>query len=340
MDTRVNSAESLDLFVNATRQFERALTWVDGVKEGVITFLINPKRTLHVRFPVTMDDGSTRTFHGFRVLHSDVRGPGKGGIRYHPDVSEAEVSALAAFMTWKTAVVDLPYGGGKGGVVCNPKELSRTELRHITRRFVAELGDSIEVDPETLLDNLQFTAMVAFAANHGKWSILGDVIYLKEAASEEALLDSDSGLTLAAELELKAWITSFGGAYELTRSDSSSLGLLFGARYFSADTGLALRVSGPLEADAALSSSATVWNGFVGIRGWIGLSDHWFVPYHLDLGTGDSDFTWQGYAGIGHQWRWGSLVLGYRYLDFDQGDSSEVRGLTMAGAELGVSFRF
>ena len=64
------------------------------------------------------------------------------------------------------------------------------------------------------------------------------------------------------------------------------------------------------------------------------------MPYHLDLGTGDSDFTWQGYAGIGHQWRWGSLVLGYRYLDFDQGDDSEVRGLTMAGAELGVSFRF
>ena len=143
MDTSVNNAESLDLFVNATQQFERALTWVEGIKEGVIDFLINPKRTLHVRFPVTMDDGSTQTFHGFRVLHSDVRGPGKGGIRYHPDVSEAEVSALAAFMTWKTAVVDLPYGGGKGGVVCNPKELSRTELRHITRRFVAELGDAI-----------------------------------------------------------------------------------------------------------------------------------------------------------------------------------------------------
>ena len=205
---------------------------------------------------------------------------------------------------------------------------------------IPELGDSIEVDPETLLDNLQFTAMVAFAANHGKWSILGDVIYLKEAASEEALLDSESGLTLRAELELEAWIASFGGAYELTRSDNSSLGLLFGARYFSADTGLALRASGPLDADARLESSARVWNGIVGVRGWIGLSDRWFVPYHLDLGAGDSDFTWQGYAGIGHQWRWGSLVLGYRYLDFDQGDDSEVRGLTMAGAELGVSFRF
>jgi glutamate dehydrogenase (NAD(P)+) len=143
MDTPVKNAESLDLFVNATQQFERALTWVDRLKKGVISFLINPKRLIHVRFPVNMDDGSTRTFHGFRVLHSDVRGPGKGGIRYHPDVTEAEVSALAAFMTWKTAVVDLPFGGAKGGVVCDPKKLSRRELRHITRRFVAELGDNI-----------------------------------------------------------------------------------------------------------------------------------------------------------------------------------------------------
>jgi glutamate dehydrogenase (NAD(P)+) len=143
MDTPVRTAESLDLFVNATQQFERALTWVDGIKEGIIDFLINPKRTIHVRFPVYMDDGSIKTFHGFRVLHNEVRGPGKGGIRYHPNVTEAEVAALAAFMTWKTAVVDIPYGGAKGGVVCDPKKLSRDELRRITRRFVSELGDNI-----------------------------------------------------------------------------------------------------------------------------------------------------------------------------------------------------
>ncbi len=143
MDTPVRNAESLDLFVNATQQFERALTWVDGIKEGIIDFLINPKRTIHVRFPVYMDDDSIKTFHGFRVLHNEVRGPGKGGIRYHPDVTEAEVAALAAFMTWKTAVVDIPYGGAKGGVVCDPKKLSRDELRRITRRFVSELGDNI-----------------------------------------------------------------------------------------------------------------------------------------------------------------------------------------------------
>jgi glutamate dehydrogenase (NAD(P)+) len=143
MDAPVRSTESLDLFVNATRQFERAMVWIDGIKDGIFDFLINPKRTIHVRFPVRMDDGSIRTFHGYRVLHSDVRGPGKGGIRYHPNVSEAEVTALAAFMTWKTAVVNIPYGGAKGGVVCDPKKLSRDELRGITRRFVSELGDNI-----------------------------------------------------------------------------------------------------------------------------------------------------------------------------------------------------
>ena len=143
MTTPTKLVESLDLFTNATQQFERALTWIEGIKVGIIEYLINPKRTIHVRFPINMDDDSIRTFHGFRVLHNRVRGPGKGGIRYHPDVTEAEVSALAAFMTWKTAVVDIPFGGGKGGVVCNPKELSRGELRRITRRFVAELGDTI-----------------------------------------------------------------------------------------------------------------------------------------------------------------------------------------------------
>jgi hypothetical protein len=205
---------------------------------------------------------------------------------------------------------------------------------------IPELGDSIEVDPETLLENLQFTAMIGFAANRGKWSILGDVIYLNEAASQEELLDIGSGVNLRADIDLKAWLLGVAGAYEVVGSSRSSLGVLVGARYFSTDSTLRLRADGPLETDASLSSSASLWNGVVGVRGWLGLSDHWFVPYHLDLGTGDSDFTWQGYAGIGHQWRWGSLVLGYRYLDFDQGDDSEVRGLTMAGAELGVSFRF
>jgi glutamate dehydrogenase (NAD(P)+) len=133
----------LDLYVIAQQQFDRALSWIDDLKSGLIDYLVTPKRTVHVRFAIHMDDNSVQTFHGFRVLHNTARGPGKGGIRYHPDVTEHEVAALAALMTWKTALVDVPFGGAKGGVVCNPKELSRAELRRITRRFVIELGDAI-----------------------------------------------------------------------------------------------------------------------------------------------------------------------------------------------------
>jgi len=135
--------ESLDLLVVARQQFDRALEWAGELKAGLVDYLKNPKRAIHVRFSITLDDDSVRTFHGFRVLHNHARGPGKGGIRYHPDVTEHEVSALAALMSWKTAIADVPFGGAKGGVVCNPKELSHAELRRITRRFVIELGDSI-----------------------------------------------------------------------------------------------------------------------------------------------------------------------------------------------------
>ena len=143
MNEAAGAEDALDLYVIAQQQFDRALSWIDDLKSGLIDYLVTPKRTVHVRFPVHMDDDTVRTFHGFRVLHNTARGPGKGGIRYHPDVTEHEVAALAALMTWKTALVDVPFGGAKGGVVCNPKELSRAELRRITRRFVIELGDAI-----------------------------------------------------------------------------------------------------------------------------------------------------------------------------------------------------
>jgi len=143
MSDAAGADNGLDLYVIAQQQFDRALSWIDDLKAGLIDYLVTPKRTVHVRFPVHMDDDSVQTFHGFRVLHNSSRGPGKGGIRYHPDVTEHEVAALAALMTWKTALADLPFGGAKGGVVCNPKVLSRAELRRITRRFVIELGDAI-----------------------------------------------------------------------------------------------------------------------------------------------------------------------------------------------------
>ncbi len=118
-----------------------------GLDDGVRTLLSVPKRELTVNFPVTMDDDSVQVFTGYRIQHNVVRGPAKGGIRYHPQVSLGEVRALAMWMTWKCALVDIPYGGAKGGVKCDPKQLSRGELERLTRRYTSEI--SIIIGPES-----------------------------------------------------------------------------------------------------------------------------------------------------------------------------------------------
>src|SRR6476469_2314414 len=106
---------------------------------GMLAILSLPERELHVHFPVRMDDGTIRVFDGFRVQHSTARGPAKGGIRFHQDVSIDEVKALATWMTWKCSVVYIPYGGGKGGIIVAPKQLSMGELERLSRRFVTEI---------------------------------------------------------------------------------------------------------------------------------------------------------------------------------------------------------
>ena len=120
-------------------QFDKAAAYLP-LKAGIREMLRYPKRELTVNFPVKMDDGSVKMFTGYRVHHSAVRGPTKGGIRYHPDVTLDEVRALAMWMTWKCAVVGIPYGGAKGGVVCDPKKMSQSELENLTRRYATEIA--------------------------------------------------------------------------------------------------------------------------------------------------------------------------------------------------------
>lgn len=110
---------------------------------GVVAILRQPERELTVAVPVTMDDGRVEVFTGYRVQHSSSRGPCKGGIRYHPDVNLNEVKALAALMTWKCAVVDIPYGGAKGGVRCDPRQMSQDELCRMTRRYTTMIDPHI-----------------------------------------------------------------------------------------------------------------------------------------------------------------------------------------------------
>src|SRR5262245_27024762 len=123
--------EDLNPFSIAMKQFDRAAEFLK-LDPGLRAILKAPKRQLVVTIPTRMDDGHYKVFEGYRVQHSIARGPAKGGIRYHPDVTLDEVKALASWMTWKCAVVNIPYGGGKGGVVCNPKEMSEREIEKMT----------------------------------------------------------------------------------------------------------------------------------------------------------------------------------------------------------------
>src|SRR5712692_7012020 len=139
----VSQPEDLNPFHIAAQQFDQAVAYMPQLKRGLLAFLKRPCRTVVVEFPIELDDGTVKNFTGYRVLHNRVRGPGKGGIRYHPDVTLDEVRALASWMTWKCAVIDVPFGGAKGGVACNSKELSPGDLRKLTRRFISDLGDLI-----------------------------------------------------------------------------------------------------------------------------------------------------------------------------------------------------
>jgi glutamate dehydrogenase (NAD(P)+) len=116
------------------------------IDQNLVNVLSNCKKSIEVSIPVGMDDGTTQVFAGYRVVHNIARGPSKGGIRYHPDVTLDEVKSLAMWMTWKCALAAIPFGGAKGGVVCNPKEMSRNELQRMTRRFTTEIIN--EIGPE------------------------------------------------------------------------------------------------------------------------------------------------------------------------------------------------
>lgn len=145
MATQKAFQEELNPFEIAKQQFNRAADYLE-LDPSLRHVLQNAKRQLIVSIPVKMDGGDVQVFEGYRVQHNIARGPAKGGIRYHPNVTLDEVKALASWMTWKCATVGIPYGGGKGGVVCDPKSLSRNELERLTRRYAFEIAPIIGPD--------------------------------------------------------------------------------------------------------------------------------------------------------------------------------------------------
>ena len=154
-----NSSDSKSLLSDANKRLEKALKHVD-ISEDAIARLEHPKTSLSVSIPVRMDDGSLKVFSGYRVRYDDTRGAGKGGVRYHPGVSLDEVQSLAFWMTFKCALLDLPFGGAKGGITVNPKELSKAELERLSRGYIDAIADAIGVDIDILAPDVYTNAVI------------------------------------------------------------------------------------------------------------------------------------------------------------------------------------
>jgi len=186
--------EEYDPFIEATLQFENAADYLD-LEPWIYQRLKYPEREVTVHIPVSLDNGNAETFTGFRIQHSSIRGPSKGGIRYSPDASISECKALASWMTWKCAVIDIPFGGGKGAVICDPTKMSENELKKLTKQYISAIRDVIgpykDIPAPDMFTNSQTMAWIADAYNQngqiepavvtGKPVILGGSLGREEA---------------------------------------------------------------------------------------------------------------------------------------------------------------
>ena len=151
--------DNVNALENAFKQFDEAAR-VLKLTPNQIAMIKQPRRVTEAKLPVRMDDGRIEIFTAYRVQHSMARGPAKGGLRYHPAVTVAEVKALAFWMTYKCAVVNIPFGGGKGGIIVDPKRLSLGELERLTRRYAAELEDLFGVDRDVPAPDVNTNAQI------------------------------------------------------------------------------------------------------------------------------------------------------------------------------------
>lgn len=206
-------------------------------------------------------------------------------------------------------------------------------------------GGSASIDASDILDALEMAFMGTLEVRKNRWSMLADVIYLDLGQDKTTSVGLPGGGAIRADvdLQLSGWQIGLYGGYSLYQTETASLDLLAGARYLGLDSDAKLTISGPLPPSlpsANLSRSADIWDAVVGFRGRVELNPNWFVPYHADVGAGDSDLTWQAMAGIGYQAGWGDVILAYRHLEWDEGDDGFLQGLSFSGPGVAVRFRF
>jgi len=210
-------------------------------------------------------------------------------------------------------------------------------------------GTGVDLDFKDILDHLEFGAMGSYIGRKGKWSILGDIIYLDVSGDKQMNLvppvgGGDIGVDVNANLDLKSLIVHMGGGYNLyDDGEATTTDVIAGVRYLDLSTDLLLNFqinpSGP-GLDIPFSVSEDVWDAIIGFRGVISLGDRWFMPWGGTIGAGDSDLTWQAMAGVGFKAaRWADIALTYRYLKWEF-DDMPIADLAISGPLLGVIFRF
>ncbi len=221
-------SETTNPFHIAQRQLDDAAK-ILKLDPAVHHLLRYPLREFHVTLPVRMDDGTTKVFHGFRVQYNDARGPTKGGIRFHPDETVDTVRALAAWMTWKTAVVDIPLGGGKGGIICNPKEMSPAEVERLSRAYVRQVGRNLGLFEDVPAPDVYTTPQImawmmdefSFMRGHNEYGVitgkplqLGGSLGRGDATARGGIFCTrEAGQTLGIELKgATAAVQGYGNA--------------------------------------------------------------------------------------------------------------------------------
>lgn len=225
----------------------------------------------------------------------------------------------------------------------------------VTQFPTGDTGPFLEIDAETILENLDFVFMGALEFTNGRWGGFTDVIYMNLGASGERTREvSVGGIGLPADVELvagldvKSWVWTLAATYDISASPDNTAQVLFGARLLDYEQTLDWTFNGnigplPLPERSGISVvDASNWDAIVGLKGrmFLGADAKWFFPYHFDVGTGDSDLTWQAMAGVGYQFGWGSAVLTWRHLDYEMESGKPVEETSFSGPLFGATIRW
>lgn len=203
-------------------------------------------------------------------------------------------------------------------------------LPTITANTPLPNSGSTTVDAEDIIDNLKMVFMGGYSGRNDTWSMFADVIYMDVGDSKDIGVVEPHHVSL----DMKALLVHAGGGYNLINTGDGILDLTAGVRYVD----LKVDISSSEHGDASPSKDFTDF--FVGVRGYKNINANWYIPYEADVGAGDTDLSWQMFAGIGYRYDWGDVKLGYRYLEFDMEDDAVVEDLSLSGAVLGVSIKF